>query len=41
MLGGRNWQESKFNRATQSKRIGSVFKSYVYLTAIGDEGFIR
>ena len=36
MLGGRNWQESKFNRATQSKRqIGSVFKSYVYLTAIG------
>ena len=35
MLGGRNWQESKFNRATQSKRqIGSVFKSYVYLTAI-------
>ncbi len=35
LLGGRSWVESKFNRATQSKRqVGSVFKSYVYLTAL-------
>ena len=35
LLGGRNWSISKFNRATQSKRqLGSVFKTYVYLTAI-------
>ncbi len=33
--GGKNWNESKFNRATQSKRqLGSVFKTYVYLTAL-------
>ena len=39
MLGGRRWSESKFNRATQSKRqLGSVFKTYVYLTAL-DMGF--
>ena len=30
-----NWNKSKFNRATQSKRqLGSVFKTYVYLTAL-------
>ena len=35
LLGGRSWIESKFNRATQSKRqLGSVFKTYVYLTAL-------
>ena len=35
LLGGRNWNKSKFNRATQSKRqLGSVFKTYVYLTAL-------
>ena len=35
LIGGRNWNKSKFNRATQSKRqLGSVFKTYVYLTAL-------
>ena len=35
LKGGRNWNRSKFNRATQSKRqIGSIFKTYVYLTAL-------
>ena len=35
MVGGKSWYESKFNRATQSKRqLGSVFKTYVYLTAL-------
>jgi penicillin-binding protein 1A len=35
LTGGRNWNRSKFNRATQSKRqIGSIFKTYVYLTAL-------
>ncbi|MBF95921.1 MAG: Penicillin-binding protein 2D [Alphaproteobacteria bacterium MarineAlpha9_Bin4] len=35
LTGGRSWAESKFNRATQSKRqLGSVFKTYVYLTAL-------
>ena len=35
MKGGRDWNESKFNRSTQSKRqIGSIFKTYVYLTAL-------
>ena len=35
IVGGRSWYKSKFNRATQSKRqIGSVFKTYVYLTAL-------
>ena len=35
LMGGKNWNKSKFNRATQSKRqLGSVFKTYVYLTAL-------
>ena len=39
LVGGKNWNISKFNRATQSKRqIGSVFKTFVYLTAI-DMGY--
>jgi penicillin-binding protein 1A len=39
MIGGRDYQESEFNRATQAKRQpGSVFKPIVYATAI-DNGF--
>ncbi|MDR1418159.1 MAG: transglycosylase domain-containing protein [Endomicrobium sp.] len=39
MVGGRNFKESQFNRATQAKRqAGSAFKPFVYLTAI-EEGF--
>ena len=39
MKGGKDWNISKYNRATQSKRqIGSIFKTYVYLTAF-DFGF--
>ncbi|MDO9548453.1 MAG: PBP1A family penicillin-binding protein [Candidatus Marinimicrobia bacterium] len=39
MIGGRNYDESEFNRATQAKRQpGSVFKPIVYATAI-DNGF--
>jgi penicillin-binding protein 1A len=39
MVGGRNFKESQFNRATQAKRqAGSVFKPFIYLTAI-EEGF--
>ena len=35
LLGGRNWNKSKFNRAAQSKRQLRVsFKTYVYLTAL-------
>ena len=35
MKGGKNWNFSKFNRATQSKRqVGSIFKTYVYLAAL-------
>ena len=35
LLGGFELIDSKYNRATQSKRqIGSVFKAYVYLTAL-------
>ena len=35
MKGGRDWNVSKFNRATQSKRqVGSIFKTYVYLAAL-------
>ena len=34
VVGGRNADESKFNRATHAKRqIGSVFKPFVYLSA--------
>jgi penicillin-binding protein 1A len=39
MVGGRNFKESQFNRATQAKRqAGSAFKPFVYLTAI-QQGF--
>jgi penicillin-binding protein 1A len=39
MIGGRDFKESEFNRATQAKRQpGSVFKPIVYATAI-DNGF--
>jgi penicillin-binding protein 1A len=39
MVGGRNFKESQFNRATQAKRqAGSLFKPFVYMTAI-DAGF--
>ncbi len=35
MVGGKNYQESEFNRATQAYRQpGSAFKTFVYLTAI-------
>ena len=35
MVGGRNYQESKFNRATQAYRQpGSTFKPFIYTTAI-------
>jgi penicillin-binding protein 1A len=38
MVGGRDFEESKFNRATQALRqVGSSFKPYVYTAAI-DEG---
>jgi penicillin-binding protein 1A len=39
MAGGYNFEESKFNRATQALRqVGSSFKPYVYTTAI-EEGY--
>ncbi len=35
MIGGRSYEESEFNRATQADRQpGSAFKTFVYLTAI-------
>ena len=38
MVGGRNFEQSKFNRATQALRqVGSSFKPYIYTAAI-DEG---
>jgi penicillin-binding protein 1A len=38
MVGGRSFEESKFNRATQAMRqVGSSFKPYIYTAAI-DEG---
>jgi penicillin-binding protein 1A len=38
MVGGRDFEESKFNRATQAMRqVGSSFKPYVY-TAVMDQG---
>ena len=40
MIGGRNFGESKFNRATQAKRQpGSSFKPFVYTTAIDNNRF--
>ncbi|MGI9104380.1 MAG: penicillin-binding protein 1A [Terriglobales bacterium] len=37
MIGGRDFDESKFNRATQAQRqVGSSFKPYVYTAAIDD-----
>ncbi len=39
LVGGRNFEENKFNRATQAKRQpGSAFKPFVYTTVI-DNGF--
>jgi len=39
MVGGRDYQLSKFNRATQALRqVGSEFKPYVYTAAIDDVG---
>ncbi|HKD83567.1 MAG TPA: PBP1A family penicillin-binding protein [Terriglobales bacterium] len=38
MVGGRDWEESKFNRAAQALRqVGSSFKPYIYTAAI-DQG---
>ena len=38
MVGGRDFQQSKFNRATQAQRqVGSSFKPYIYTAAI-DQG---
>jgi penicillin-binding protein 1A len=38
MVGGRDWEQSKFNRATQALRqVGSSFKPYIYTAAI-DQG---
>jgi len=40
MIGGRDFSESKFNRATQSKRqAGSSFKPFVYTAAIDNNRF--
>ena len=39
MVGGRDYNESQFNRATQAKRQpGSLFKLFVYLAAL-EKGF--
>jgi penicillin-binding protein 1A len=39
MVGGRNFQESQFNRATQAKRqAGSAFKPFIYVAAL-ENGF--
>jgi penicillin-binding protein 1B len=38
MIGGRDYQSSQFNRATQAHRqLGSVFKPIVFLTALSQE----
>ncbi|MDR3071422.1 MAG: transglycosylase domain-containing protein [Endomicrobium sp.] len=40
MVGGRSFKESQFNRAFQAKRqAGSIFKPFVYLTAIKEADF--
>ena len=40
MIGGRDFEESKFNRATQAKRqAGSAFKPFVYTAAIDNNRF--
>ncbi|MEF3280398.1 MAG: PBP1A family penicillin-binding protein [Elusimicrobiota bacterium] len=37
MIGGRNYKESQFNRATQAKRqAGSTFKPFVWLSALSN-----
>ena len=39
MVGGRDFDQSKFNRATQAQRqVGSSFKPYVYTAAIDADG---
>src|SRR5579859_5613009 len=39
MVGGRDYEESKFNRATQALRqVGSSFKPYVYTAAVDTAG---
>ena len=41
IVGGRDYGDSQFNRATTSKRqVGSAFKPFVYLTAL-DHGYTR
>lgn len=38
MVGGRDWNHSKFNRATQALRqTGSVFKPFVYTAAVAND----
>jgi penicillin-binding protein 1A len=38
MVGGRDWRQSKFNRATQAMRqTGSVFKPFVYTAALASD----
>ena len=41
MVGGRNFKESRFNRAVQAKRqAGSAFKPFVYAAAL-EAGYCR
>jgi membrane peptidoglycan carboxypeptidase len=38
VVGGRDWAQAPFNRATEiSRQVGSTFKPFVYLTALGDD----
>jgi penicillin-binding protein 1A len=40
MIGGRNFQQNQFNRATQALRqVGSLFKPFVYTAAIDSGGY--